>query len=313
MQVVCRCGRATPMLRSTSCRILLSVQPSIAPVDRRLERAQQHIDGLHSEMAKAFVEYGTYDVSHECDVQTREHAFWLNVHETPDPIRWGVLIGDSVHQSRAALDNLAYQLSLITTNGRHVGGTAFPILDHPDRWAEVFPPTSAKAGQFTSRSGEHKLRKVPPLAKDMIKSLQPSNGKAGMNRFAEGPQTDDRIRRSLLILEQFWNMDKHRVPATAITAGFLAPPDTSGIAFRGTSVLGGVPVTFGYKLPFADRTKLVSWTPLDPFGVVPMEGEFRPFVLFEEGGPGDDQSVRGTLQTCLNDVRAVVDRFRKFF
>lgn len=285
---------------------------SLASVDRRLERADQHLKGLHAEFSSAFVEGKTYDVSYECDMQTREHCWWLNVYEPPDPIRWGVLVGDVVHQMRAALDNLAYQLSLLTTKGAHVRGTAFPILTEPARWDEVYRPPHTNAGRFTHRSGEHKLRQAPDAAKARIKALQPYQGMAGMNGFAESRQTDDRIRRSLLILEEFWNMDKHRVPATVATAGFVSPPNTSGVALTG-GIVAGTRISFAYKAPFVDRTRLAWFTPIVTNDKMKVDAEFRPFVLFEEGGPGDDQSVRGTLQTCLADVRAVVEGFRPLF
>lgn len=189
----------------------------------------------------------------------------------------------------------------------------FPITTEPKLWDQVYGPTHPRAGQFTSVSGEFKLRAVPPAAKALVENLQPYNGLASMNGFAEGDQTDDRIRRSLLILQEFWNMDKHRVPATTAVAGFVAPEGTSGVAYRGISIISGVPVEFGYKQPFAHRTKLAWFAPPTTSYRMDMNGEFRPFVLFEPGGPGDDQSVRRTLQTCLIDTRAVVDRFRQFF
>lgn len=286
---------------------------SLAPIDRRLERADEHIQTIHREMGLAFVEYETYGITLEYDIETHEHAWWLNVHKSPDHIRWGVLVGDAVHQMRAALDNLAYQLSLITTRGVHVPGTAFPVFTDPEQWAQVYGPAHPKAGKHTSASGEFKLRKAPDLAKARIKCLQPYEGMATMNGFAEGKQTDHRIRRSLFILEKFWNMDKHRVPATAMATAFVAPEGTSGVAYSGTSIISGIPVTFAYKTPFEDRTKLAWFKPPPTGHHMKMNGEFRPHVLFEEGGPGDDQSVRSTLQTCLADVRAVVEEFRALF
>ena len=43
-----------------------------------------------------------------------------------------------------------------------------------------------------------------------------------------------------------------------------------------------------------------------------MNAQIALLVLFEQGGPGDDQPVRSTLALRLEDLGAVVDRFRVF-
>jgi len=270
-----------------------------------MARAYEHLKGLYAEIGTAFINYETYEVTYQCDAQTREHAYWLSVFKMPDPIWWGVRIGDAVHQMRAALDNLVYQLT-VEHRGHKLGGTAFPILNDLSVWDEVYP-TGPKAGRHTSRSGLHKLRGVSDDARAVIENLQPYHGMADMNGFGESQQTDARIRRSLFILEKLWNIDKHRVPAVVAAASFVRRLEVTEPAS-----LPSVAVNYGWGLPFEDRTKLLFFTP-HPNQEMDVKGEFQGLVLFDQSGPGDDQPVESTLAICYNDAGVALSRLESEF
>jgi hypothetical protein len=120
------------------------------------------------------------------DDASTEYVFRARVFENP-PRRFGVLIGDVLHNMRSALDHLAWQLVLL--NGSQPGrATAFPILDSPADYQRAAP--RMLAGIAPSHAAE-------------IKSVPPFNSPFGSADV-------------LSVVRDLSNSDKHRVLATTI-------------------------------------------------------------------------------------------------
>jgi hypothetical protein len=90
----------------------------------KFERAKEHFDQLHAEMA-AFHKRDPYLVIGQDDPATGDKVFRVTVIEEPPP-RFAAMVGDTVHNLRSALDLLAWQL--VEAGGGTPGDTTmFPI------------------------------------------------------------------------------------------------------------------------------------------------------------------------------------------
>ncbi|HTZ62694.1 MAG TPA: hypothetical protein VMB51_01165 [Solirubrobacteraceae bacterium] len=104
----------------------------------KIERAKAHLAELQDSINTGF-DPGSYRFSLERDPQTDKHV--LTVHDLPeiDP-QWSLQAGDVVHNLRAALDHLAWQLVRLDkgTPGEH---TQLPIRKSPfNQKGERIPP-----------------------------------------------------------------------------------------------------------------------------------------------------------------------------
>lgn len=151
----------------------------------KLGRAYEHLDQLKLEV-KRFVESKPYCERRYDEIERQRHVLCAEHKGTPDII--GTLIGEFAYNMRSGLDNLAWQLALLTTDkpGRL---TAFPI---ESEW-----PGPA------NKSFNEKVASIPSDALKVIESLQP---------YTRGPSFK---------LHPFWqvnklcNIDKHQVIAVS--------------------------------------------------------------------------------------------------
>ncbi len=123
----------------------------------------------------------------------RKHFWRLRLHE-PIPIDWAVVLGESVHNLRSALDQTVYWLT-VDWNRKPLKGTSFPVYTRRANFAQ-----RDRKGTWSSSGGMHKIRGLGPGPQAFIEALQPY------------PQ---RYRRSycfeLRLLHDLWNQDKHRL------------------------------------------------------------------------------------------------------
>ncbi|AKU16601.1 hypothetical protein [Luteipulveratus mongoliensis] len=109
----------------------------------------------------------------------------LRVDEAPAVLQWSLLFGDFVHNLRAALDALTWELA--TYDGRqpeYPTRVAFPICTEPDDWKE--------------RRWDKWLASVPADALERIKDAQP------YQRVHDEPHV------ALALISKLDNLDKHR-------------------------------------------------------------------------------------------------------
>ena len=165
---------------------------------------------------------GSFHVEQARRDETNAIDFTLRISEPPPIDEWSLILGDCVHNMRAALDQLAWQLDSAPVTGP--GGTAFPIYTKkPKSWPM---PTVAR---------------MPAAAQAIIEGLQPCN-----------EPTPDRIaRHPLATLHALDISDKHHVLIAAV--GKVAGDTIVGLPF-GSSVES---VVFP---PFADGADVATMT-----------------------------------------------------
>jgi hypothetical protein len=137
------------------------------------------------------------------DMDTWEWIERFQVREPP-PLRWGVMLGECVHNLRSALDHLVCQLTLLD------GGT----MD--DCSQTQFPIASKSEAQF-EQMANHRIPKLSRWHRAMIKRAQPY--RAG----------DSAWKHPLAILADLSNADKHRLINPTYS---IIKSDTSGALDR---------------------------------------------------------------------------------
>lgn len=164
------------------------MKPSLKNPKLKIERAKEHLDILDNELIK-FQDAKPFRVT--C-YENIEHTLYIMKCEIPiiDP-RLAIIAGDAVYNLRSALDHIAWQLALTTTDTPR-DRTAFPIVD---------VNTSKKRTTFDNITGD-----IPIEAINEIKLLQPYN--RGTSYQAD----------LLWQLDKLCNIDKHRVITAQGTA-----------------------------------------------------------------------------------------------
>jgi hypothetical protein len=197
------------------------MSPGVGRPDLKLQQA-----GVHLKNLKQAIDTYRYDGSFHVEQARRQDAnaidFTLRVTSPPPIDEWSLIVGDCIHNMRAALDQLAWQLDSEPTAGP--GGTAFPVYaKKPKNWPT---PTVAR---------------MPAAAQAIIEGLQPYN-----------EPTPDRIERHpLATLHALDISDKHHVLIAAVEK--VAGDTIAGLPF-GSSVES---VVFP---PFADGAKVATVT-----------------------------------------------------
>jgi hypothetical protein len=249
----------------------------------KLERAQQHLDALQQEIER-FLRRHPYTVIEEFNEEAGEYLLRAQVLEEP-PSRWGVEVGDVVHNLRSALDHLVWQLAL-SHGGTAPSGTEFPVFVD-----ETAFKRSSKGG------GRYKIRGISPDAKTIIEALQP---------YHAGENTE---RHWLWALQQISNWDKHR---TIHVVGAVLANSAYQIQ-RVEDAEFGISESVAYG-PFVDGAVVArfSLTPTGPNPKVYMNSHFFFEVAFDQEGPGRGEVIFVALSNFRMRVREIAARLSDF-
>ena len=227
----------------------------------KLGRAEEHLETLQRDVA-VWLDGKPYPVEANFNTETGECLLRVRVTKEP-PIDWGLLVGEIVHNWRAALDHLVYQLTLRRV-GRGLPRTEFPVFDDPTSFRR-----RTKKGKADMTSGFYKLRGLRPVDIAVIERLQPyGTGKQFVHSHPLG------------ILHDLDVVDKHR---------------TLNLVGHGVGTFGlGISVLDGYDLwidyvtshrPLKDRTMVgrLVLTPRKPNAKVEMRPELTTEIQFGKG------------------------------
>ncbi len=166
----------------------------------KIKRADMHLSFLNERVKSLIVDGGPYKIRAEPDTKTGEIVIYGEAFGEPDVHEWGAIIGDVVHNLRSALDHLVWQLTLAE-------GHVPPPSLKGSAWKDIrFPiyitayPTNGKGILIPwATSKEPKSRwGVRTSLRTEFEELQPFN------------HGQDAPEKPLAILEELWNIDKHR-------------------------------------------------------------------------------------------------------
>ncbi len=97
----------------------------------KIERAKEHVRNLKDEIG-TFWSSNRYVITPEDDPETGDEVFRFHG-DLQLPPHWGVIIGETVHNLRSALDHLAWQL-VLANGGKPNRATEFPIFEVSDEY-----------------------------------------------------------------------------------------------------------------------------------------------------------------------------------
>lgn len=275
---------------------------ALAGIDGKIERAEGHIVDLDTAIGD-FINSDPYRVEVNDDPKDPDRVCWMLREQRPDTmptVEFAVLIGDAVHNLRAALDHLACGLVSEASHVPVTRETMFPIFRDPG-------PRTANDMKALVTS------KVSGARQDLIDklcTLEPYEG--GHHEM-------------LWALNYLDVVDKHRVLITAagatrqlaINMGAMMRTMFAGETGEGATLaqqtpdswitLNAAEVTF----PLEDGTVLTSAPrensePYDQF-------QFPLYVALGEPEILKGEPVIPTLTQLLGAVREVVDLFRPAF
>lgn len=166
----------------------------------KLARAQHHIDTLADEIAE--FQASAYKVSEERGANPDDIDLVLHL-SAPIPEHFSTIVGDAIHNMRSSLDTLAFELAR-----RHVDGklsekqerrTGFPIYLYKADSDEFFASRTVLYGPAQREALEcvmpgHIWDSLPP--EEALRII--------------GTRDDDVRTDRLWILNNLWNIDKHR-------------------------------------------------------------------------------------------------------
>jgi hypothetical protein len=146
----------------------------------KLRRGREHLDALDAEFRR-FHDDEFYTVVGEYDPEQAKYLVRFKILKPIPQHRWGLVLGDAVHNARSALDYIAWRLAGSDPTDF---ATLFPICNHPAKF----------------KSSERRLRRMHPEIFAVIRDLQPY-------------KRPDPSHHPLWLLEELDARDKHKLIA----------------------------------------------------------------------------------------------------
>lgn len=165
---------------------------ALAGAWEKVERADKQTRLLNREF-RAFAEGETRRIAHGPDEETGDYLFWVEVLKETPVLRWGVRIGEIVHNLHSALDHVTWQLALAHLKREPTEEEARDI---------TFPIALSK-GAFNSHQVRYHVGRV---RFELLRPHQPYY------------RTNDPATDALAVLKRLSNHDKHRVVQTTVAA-----------------------------------------------------------------------------------------------
>lgn len=246
----------------------------------KLARAEELWDEVWASL-NGFLEQGPYQSEGAFDPNSSEWVVRFRVLEEP-PLKWGVLIGDVVHNLRSALDHLAWQLVL-----RNGGEPS---------WRTQFPIYADENSYLRANGGQAQIAGMSEEDKNRIEERQPFNLAADADRPHE-----------LAVLQFLSNVDKHRVVHTSLV-------QTAGSQFgihdlQDVSGIGQIAPQFGSLVDGADLVR-IGVVADGPNPSLTVDAQLELDVAFaDEESPVHDENVPGVLLELREYVVELVSRF----
>ncbi len=269
----------------------MSLQPNLSDSWAKLDRAKTHCDVLKHEIDTAFrSKSNRIGLSVEYDDESGYHIFRADTFPDDQLTRWGLIVGDAIHNLRGALDHLAWALSLHGRDGRDPRNPTtvqFPIRKGPDPNRR---PEDFRGGR------KEALWDVLPHHRAIIDNSQPYKGWHGLSIHP------------LLRLNKLSNTDKHRVinPVLALTDTFVIYDSTF-------SDVGGEIVIPSFKTEagLVEHGTEVTRVLVRPSNIqrnVKVAGDLSPLVCLPDL-TGQAINLTDALDEITASVRHIVGQF----
>ncbi len=138
----------------------------------------------------------------------------LQLREPLPVLAWGTAVGEIVHNLRSALDQLTWELTI--RHQRRLGST--PRNSPEKRWGSVQFPTSERL--IKPAVAARGVRYWPDQAGTCLWGIDPAV-RARFEKFQPHHFGRRYKRHALWVLNELWNMDKHRTVSVTVAYGDL--------------------------------------------------------------------------------------------
>jgi hypothetical protein len=274
----------------------------------KLNRANAHIADLEHRISRFVAD--SYRIETELDPKTFEYVARSRVLAEPPSLEWGGIISDAINGLRSGLDNLTWELSV-----SHFGPPPpdpIPLSGQAGRWRKVRFPIVTAPSRWSDAKGKA-LWAVRPGLDATFQGLQPYVRRK-----------TDPWRSPLAILEELWNIDKHRhlhlvqvfIGVDHVASGLrelLLPevvlPEDFQPAYTMTAKHARGPFVNGAELArFVQGGNIIH-----SLGGMDVQYHFSYDVAFDKGPPAYGGVVIDVLRRLSKFVRFVVRKFEPEF
>jgi hypothetical protein len=255
--------------------------PRLVGSRMKVGRANAHIDELDAAIAAG--RGRDYGVGRETQAAPAAVIFRARVDHVAMS-RYGVVVGDVVHNLRSALDHAVWQL-VLSNGGAPDRRTVFPILRSTREYQE---------------RGRAALHGVSPTAESFVEAVQP---------FHTPDETLAPEASFLWVLNEMSNWDKHRViNVTAARIAGWTVTMTGGLTRNFVSAGMPNPAAFG---PVEDGEVMHV---IDPGSDIAMDPDYeiKLGIAFAEGGPGRGQFAIPLLRGFSERVSTILDGLERY-
>jgi hypothetical protein len=246
----------------------------VEPIRIRLRWIDKQIKAVESECAAFAPKLNDYRTRVEPNEDSTEHIERVYL-DWVVPEWWGVVVGEIMHNLRAALDNIVWQLVL--ANGHQPGDQhEFPIATDQD-WYE--------------KRAVRKLLNVPEPALAVIERVQPYKGPTNWLRV-----------HPLWIIHNMNRIDKHHL--LHVVAAY-----PQGMEFQVTEEMGAVKghIRLSYR-PLENGTEVRAFVSDLPFrGKVPVSDKATLHVIVMETEETPFYPFPGVLRTTEDAVSKTIE------
>jgi hypothetical protein len=235
----------------------------------KLARGKEHLESLNEEIGR-FLDAKSYSTVREYDAEQSKHLIKFAIHTPIPQVRWGLIIGDCVHNARSALDYIAFRLAGNDVANRKV---MFPIYIDPDSF----------------RDSLRRLTGIDPDAIRAMEHLQPYT-------------RPDPKESALWALNELDVRDKHKLLTMTETTGRIAHirGDDSFPIF--------IPMGKNRRIEHDTTVAEILALPDQKVTVeadLTLDILFERGII----SATDDYEVRGTLEIIFQTVDLIIDRF----
>lgn len=253
----------------------------------KLAWAHQHIDALQRDIDD-FLDREPYEATLKYNDKQARYVATIHAREEPPLERWGLMVGDIVHNLRSALDSLAFAV-WVSDMGR------LPSEDEAKAIQFVITDNAA----FWNSERKRRLSTMHPSVHAVFEKLQP---------YRRG---HPKPRDLLAVLRDISNVDKHRRVSVV-----MAVANEAGI-----TVSDGISPTqtiSGWRGRLVRDTEIASFDVRDSSGaLIPREnhpdmdvsGKLAFDIRFGDGFPGFGGNVVPVLRAMASHIEHNIFRW----
>jgi hypothetical protein len=259
----------------------------LAGAVEKFNRSQEQFDALRAEMDAFFnTDPRPHSSMGGFDPDAWEWIERFQIREPP-PLRFGVILGDCVHNLRSCLDHVLWQVTLLD------GGT-------PDRYTQ-YPIATESEAQF-ERMAKRRIAGLSPRHRAMVRETQPYH------------RGDEAATHPLAILANLSNTDKHQVVHTAFSiVGYDAAATLAGLVRQDSedrpSPVEGWWLASDGRLDHDSPWFRIVWRRgEEPPTKVQLRGDMRTETVF-----GDVGLPASEFPKIADAVRTIVEAFMREF